>query len=301
MEKVLNSKSTAQMIEETPDEAQEELMRLLTLEQRNIAATGLLQEVLDAKYVAMRKELTKIMLHVSVFYDSGKAAVPQAMALLDAYRVRSVHSEGISIELAAVALLGVAVSLVRDPTCSQKPGENSLSLLCDRWLSQLKLLDPETLGYQSMRLGALDRQERVKALKAAQVHVLVTLEWRLSVATADVLLESMLAVDIDNSMTNEDCAKVRHNARTLCELGLLRGYTWFYGQSVLAAACVHAARLVFGIEPLCTQELAARYSIVRIHDMECCVKDLVHAHNECELKIEQEVSRTPSPQKKKKQ
>lgn len=107
-----------------------ELARLLALERRNLEATGgALREALDAKYVAMRKDLTEVMSNVALFYAAGWEAAELGMALLDAYRVRSLRAAGLQLtelaallepELAAVALLGIAIGFVRDPSAGDR-------------------------------------------------------------------------------------------------------------------------------------------------------------------------------------
>jgi len=289
------------------DAAEEELARLLALEQRNLAATGgALRAALDAKYVAMRRELAEVMSSVALFYAAGWGAAQLGMALLDAYRVRSVRAAGLAAgpaallepELAAVALLGIAIGFERDPS-SERPEERSLVLLAERWRAQVQRLQPQRelplfLELQGRPLAA--------RLRHAQMQVLAALDWRLSVATAGALLDGMLALDVraaderivGRAPTAEERRQLQEDAHSFCNLGLLRGFSWFYGQSALAAACVHAARLVYGVEPAWTPALAARCRVANADDVELCVQELVHAYHAQQSRRERECPRTPT-------
>jgi hypothetical protein len=292
---------------EAAEAAEAEVSRLLALEQRNLEATGgALRQALDAKYVAMRKDLTEVMSSVAQFYDAGWDAAQLGMALLDAYRVRTVHAGGLEPELAAVALLGISICFVRDPSCGGRAEERSLRLLVERWRAQvaqvqrLRVLRPLALEVRPLFLEQHSRG-LVSSVRRAQVQVLAGLDWRLSVATANVLLEGLLALDLrgadehigGRALAAEDRAELARDARSFCQLGLLRGYSWFYGQSVLAAACVHAARLVSKVEPAWTEALAARCRVASLDDMELCVRDLMHAYHAKESS-ERECPRTPN-------
>lgn len=261
------------------------LERVLALERRNVAATGALRTALDAKYVAMRKELTDLVCKVALFYEAGWAAAHLCMALLDAYRVRSVQAapgaRGMEPELATLGLLGVAVALVRDPAAGQWPEERSLYLLVSRWRMVRWQLRPQTLA---VRPDFLDEFEPClsRMVRRAQLQMMSTLEWRLSplsVATADAVLDAMLAVAAE-------AAEAEADARSLCQLGLLRGFSWFYGEAALAAACVQAARLHAGLEPAWPAALArcelARCALEALEgdEIELCVRDLLHAYHE---------------------
>jgi hypothetical protein len=127
----------------------------------------------------------------------------------------------------------------------------------------------------------------VSSVKRVQVLVIAGLDWCLSVATANVLLEGLLAMELRGAdehiggreLAAEDHAQLAMDARSFCQIGLMRGYSWFYGQSVLAAACVHAARLVSKVEPAWTEALAARCRVASLNDMEFCVRELAHAYH----------------------
>jgi hypothetical protein len=120
----------------------------------------------------------------------------------------------------------------------------------------------------------------VSSVKRAQVMVLAGLDCRLSVATANVLLEGLLAMELrgadehicGRAMAAEDRAQLARDVRSFCQIGLMRGYSWFYGQSLLAAACVHAARLVSKVEPAWMEALAVRCRVASLDDMEFCVR-----------------------------
>ncbi len=87
---------------------------------------------------------TNVVGNVALFYEARWAAAHLCMALLDAYRVRSMQAargaQGMEPELAALGLLGVAVCLVRDPSCGERPHERSLMLLAQRWRLQVQRL-----------------------------------------------------------------------------------------------------------------------------------------------------------------
>lgn len=293
------------------DAGHAELARLLALERRNLEATGgALREALDAKYVAMRKDLTEVMSNVALFYAAGWEAAELGMALLDAYRVRSLRAAGLQLtelaallepELAAVALLGIAIGFVRDPSAGALQGERSLVLLADRWRAQVRRLQPQALRE---RPAFFERPPRalVWCLRHAQMLALAALDWRLSVATAGALLDGMLALDLrcagervsGRAPTAEERGQVAHDAHSFCYLGLLRGFSFFYGQSVLAAAAVHAARLVYGLEPAWTPALAERCQVADAGGLELCVRDLVHAYHAQQSGRERECPRTPT-------
>jgi hypothetical protein len=283
-------------------EAAAALERVLELERRNVASTGPLRTALDAKYVAMRKDLTNVVGNVSLFYEAGWAAAHLCMALLDAYRVRSMQeapdARGIEPELAALGLLGVAVCLVRDPSCGERPNERSLMLLVQRWRLQLQRLRPQTLAVRPKFLDEFP-SILVRSVRRAQLQMMATLEWRLSplsVATADAVLDAMLAVAAGGE-AGVDAAEVAADAHAFCELGLLRGFSWFYGQAALAAACVQAARRKEGVEPAwpaalarCSPKARAALEALEADEVELCVRDLLHAHHE----QRPETPRTPS-------
>lgn len=170
---------------------------------RNVQATGVLREELDAKYVAMRQELTNVMISVALICETGWDAAALGMALLNVYRVdaRTVHAEGLEPELAAGALLGVAICFVKD--LSSGGCDSSLSTLATRWNLQVERLQPQRLRRKPAELDYEwpQRESGINAaqVKAAQVKAaqqLNALDWRLSVATADVLLERMHASDL---------------------------------------------------------------------------------------------------------
>jgi len=88
---------------------------------------------------------------------------------------------------------------------------------------------------------------------------------------------------------------VAADAHAFCQLGLLRGFSWFYGQAALAAACVQAARRMRGLEPAwpaalrrCGAKARAALEALATDEVELCVRDLLHAYNE-----RQESPRTP--------
>jgi hypothetical protein len=94
-----------------------------------------------------------------------------------------------------------------------------------------------------------------------------------------------------------DAAEVAADAHAFCELGLLRGFSWFYGQAALAAACVQAARRKEGVEPAwpaalarCSPKARAALEALEADEVELCVRDLLHAHHE----QRPETPRTPS-------
>jgi hypothetical protein len=256
-------------------ECEAALERVLALERRNVAATGALR-TLDAKYVAMRKDLTKVMANVALFYESGWAAAHLGMALLDAYRMRSVDaagaSRGLELELAALGLLGVAIGLVRDPGSTQ-PEERSVLLLAERWRLLVQQLRPPALAVRPLFLAEFP-SSLVSTVKRAQLQMMSTLEWRLSalsVATADAVLDAMLAVAAG-------AVEVDADARAFCQLGLLRGFSRFYGQAALAAACVQAARRLRGVEPAWPAALAR--CGLEADEVELCARELLHAYHE---------------------
>lgn len=273
-------------------EAESDLERVLELERRNVASTGPLRTALDAKYVAMRKDLTNVVGNVALFYEARWAAAHLCMALLDAYRVRSMQAargaQGMEPELAALGLLGVAVCLVRDPSCGERPHERSLMLLAQRWRLQVQRLRPQTMVQRPAFLDELPRT-LVTTVRNAQLQMMATLEWRLSalsVATADAVLDAMLAVEAGGE-AGVDAAEVAADAHAFCELGLLRGFSWFYGQAALAAACVQAARRKEGLEPAwpaaltrCSAKARAALEALETDEVELCVRDLLHAYNE---------------------
>jgi hypothetical protein len=133
------------------------------------------------------------------------------------------------------------------------------------------------------------------------VLVLAGLDCRLSVATANVLLEGLLVMELrgadehicGRAMAAEDRAQLARDVRSFCQIGLMRGYSWFYGQSVLAAVCVHAERLVSKVEPAWMEALAVRCSVASLDDMEFCVSDLAHAYHAQRSGGEGESPRTP--------
>jgi hypothetical protein len=272
------------------------LERVLELERRNVASTGPLRTALDAKYVAVRKDLTNVVGNVALFYEAGWAAAHLCMALLDAYRVRSMQAapgaRGMEPELAALGLLGVAVGLVRDPSCGERPHERSLMLLVQRWRLQVQRLRPQTLAVRPEFLDEFP-SILVRSVRRAQFQMMATLEWRLSamsVATADAVLDAMLAVAAG-------AAEVDADARAFCQLGLLRGFSRFYGQAALAAACVQAARRKERVEPAwpaalarCSPKARAALEALEADEVELCVRDLLHAHHE----KRPETPRTPS-------
>jgi hypothetical protein len=291
-------------------EAAAALERVLELERRNVASTGPLRTALDAKYVAVRKDLTNVVGNVALFYEAGWAAAHLCMALLDAYRVRSmqaaaassVGAQGMELELAALGLLGVAVGLVRDPSCGERPHERSLMLLVQRWRLQVQRLRPQTLAVRPEFLDEFPPM-LVRSVRGAQLQMMATLEWRLSalsVATADAVLDAMLAA-AGAAEAKVDWAEVAADARAFCQLGLLRGFSWFYGQAALAAACVQAARRLAGVEPAwpaalarCSPKARAGLEALEADEVELCVRDLLHAHHEQRPETPRTPSATPS-------
>jgi len=267
-------------------EAESELKRVLELERRNVASTGPLRTALDAKYVSMRKDLTNVVGNVALFYEARWAAAHLCMALLDAYRVRVMQATGtfkLDLELAALSLLGVAVCFVRDPSCSGRPHERSLMLLVQRWRLQVQQLRPQTMVERPKFLDELPLM-MVRTVRNAQLQMLSMLEWRLSalsVATTDTVLDAMLAVAAGGE-AGADAVDVAPDAHAFCQLGLLRGFSWFYGQTALAAASLRAARHINGLAPewpaaLAWCENALGASALETDDVELCVRDLLHA------------------------
>jgi hypothetical protein len=173
----------------------------------------------------------EVMISVAQFYEAGWDAAQLAMTLLDAYRVRTVHGGGLEPDLAAVALLGIAVDFVRDPSCGVRPEERSLLLLAEIWRAQVQRLRPQTLEVRPL---FLEKQSRslVSSVNRTQVLVLADLDWRLRVATANVLLEGLLALELrganehigGRTLAAEDREQLARDARSFCQLGLLRGY-----------------------------------------------------------------------------
>jgi hypothetical protein len=299
-------------------EAAVELLRLLALERREEAATGVLRGVLDARYLGMRRALTSVVSGAALYYDGGWDAAALCMALLDAWRAAAGPASELAAELAAVGLLAAAVSFVRDPACSA-PGESSLRLLAERWAAQAARLSPRMRHRLGARPAALDAlcggsgggsgggwsggaddgaddasggaaRRAAAAIRAAQAAALATLDWRVVRTTAGALLEAMAGAAPQD-------ARVEATARKLCAVGLLRGSSLFYGQAVLAAASLRAARTLAGVAPAWPAALAAFAGVsARLAGAEAehCARDLLHA----EAAAARGAPRTPRPPRK---
>lgn len=234
-------------------EAVGEVARLLALERREVAATGVLRGVLDARYMMLRPVLTRVVCGAALRYEGGWAAAELCMALLDAWRAAAgaagaLGAGELAPELAAAGLLATAVAFVKDPSLR---GESSLKLLAERWALQVALLSPRLQDRLGARAAVLKEMseglpgssaQAAAAIRAAQAAALVTLDWRVRRATARDIVVALMGVATQDTEVEED-------ALEFCSLGLLRGASLFYGQSVLAAASLRAARTVHGIEP----------------------------------------------------
>lgn len=238
-------------------EAVGEVARLLALERRNLAATGVLRGVLDTRYLALRPVLTRVVCGTAQRYEGDWAAAELCMALLDAWRAASGAAAELAPELAAAGLLAAALGFVKDPSCV-RPGESSLKLLAERWASQVAMLPSGVnsgLGVRPAVFEALSAGvERssigaAAAIRASQAAALVTLDWRVRHATARELVQAIVGVAAQDTEVEDD-------ALEFCSLGLLRGMSPFYGQSVLAAASLRAARTVHRVFPVWPAVLA---------------------------------------------
>jgi len=281
-------------------EAVGEVARLLALERREVAATGVLRGVLDARYMMLRPVLTRVVCGAALRYEGGWAAAELCMALLDAWRAAVLKkAEGgaaagqagaaggsggsggseLAPELAAAGLLAAAVGFVRDPA-SARPGDNSLTLLAERWAFQVvqlsarrkARLETRPAVFEALSAGlSLSNVRAAAAIRAAQASALVTLDWRVRRTTAREVLQAIVRVAAQDIEVEED-------ALEFCSLGLLRGASLFYGPSVLAAASLRAARSVHGLTPAWPDQLALFVPMLPGGGAEAehCMRDLLH-------------------------
>ena len=287
------------------DAADCELSRLLELERRDVAdAGGLLRWRLGAarpEYLVMRADVAKVMSRVALFYKAGWDAAHLGMALLDTYYVRGGR---LAPELAGFALLWSAVCYVDDPGASEvegkkDPEERSLSMVVQRWQLVVQALElgwKERPAFFSQPLAVV-----CSFFKDAQAQVLAVVGWRLNRATANVLLKSMLELNLHadddeidgRKVTEQERAQVSQDAQTFCSMAVLRGFSYLYTHSVVAVACLQAARHVYGIRPVWTSAFGASCRTTNQQIVDSCVRELVSAYHEERSHEHRECPQTP--------
>jgi hypothetical protein len=63
------------------------------------------------------------------------------------------------------------------------------------------------------------------------------------------------------------------------EMGVTKSMSCYYGESILAAASIFAARRVLDIEPVWPEHLYALDGIKDVQDLQTCVGEVLHAYN----------------------
>jgi hypothetical protein len=259
-----------------------------------------LRDVLDPQFLLIRPHLLKIMANVAKEHEMSTDSVYLAASVLDAYRANSMRGQSDEVKaesakklhvfavgafvLAASYIGDVAVYYTRSQSTkgemqqiAWKGNYVPLSHYLESWRKHSGAEFAGKICYEKDCFGS-------NAVKEAQILVAAVIEWRMNRATANRFVEAFISqTELDTQLINDLSSEAKQAdviewAKYFCETGVMNNMSCYYGDSLMAAAGILAARTVLSIKPVWPAQFKEKCCIDDVHDLQKCVGEFLRNH-----------------------